>query len=209
MSGIKKALITLSLGLGLAVTWPLQAREDGQWLGAEKRWLAVAFVAEAGWADPGHRKAEADHRAIFHVLKRRWQRMKRRWPSRYGQFVTVVQAYVAAMDPRTAKRGRVRWLLALAQQSPQDTVPPAGWPISRARWSRHRQWWGQALERAEGCLQGRRCRDPYLGRAYHWGGDMDLPRRCMVELPNAGTYNTFYTVSAACKRRQWARRRAQ
>lgn len=199
----------LVLALVLVVTWPLRAEEAVQQPENEKRWLAVAFVAEAGWADPGHRKAEADHRAIYHVLNRRWARMKKRWPSRYGQFVSVVQAYVAAMDPRTQKQGRVRWLLALSQQSPQDAVPPAGWPITRARWSLHRQWWGQALQRAERCLRGRRCRDPYRGRAYHWGGDMDLPRRCMVELPNAGTYNTFYTVSVDCKRRQWAQRRAQ
>ena len=167
-----------------------------------RRLLAVAFVAEAGWAPPRRPKAEADHRAIFHVLKNRWRNMRKRWPKKYGEFSSVVQVYVAAMDPRTKKGGRVRWLLALSTPGAGADGPPAGWPVAHARWARHRVWWRDALERAERCLYGGRCRDPYRGKALHWGGAMDPPRGCMVELPNVGTYNTFYAVDTTCRRRR-------
>jgi hypothetical protein len=162
------------------------------------RWLAVAFVAEAGWAPPDRPKAKADHRGIFHVLKKRWPRLRRRWPKRYASFVDVVQGYVAAMDPRTEKGGRVRWLLQL-ELGREDA--PRGWP-GRANWERHRVWWKAAVRRSRNCIEGRRCPDPYRGQALHWGGGMDSPQGCMVKLPNAGTLNTFYAVDRGCKRRR-------
>lgn len=161
------------------------------------RWLAVAMVAEAGWL------AEADHRAIYHVLRRRWPRLQKRRPKRYSDFVSVVQGYVAAMDPRTSKGGRVRWLLQL-ELGREDA--PTGWP-ERANWEKHRVWWVRTVERARDCIAGRRCRDPYKGQALHWGGDMDSPSGCMVELPNAGTANTFYSVDVECARKRRRGRR--
>ena len=158
-------------------------------------------MAEAGWGGPGHPKGRADHRAIFHVLKNRWPRMRNQHPRRFPRFLDVVQNYVAAMDPRTPKGGRVRWLLALQEHQRLDT-PPTGWPEQKARWKVHRGLWEQALERAQRCLHGRGCGDPYAGRALHWGGAMDKPKGCMVELPNVGTNNTFYGIDPECQRRR-------
>ncbi len=163
-----------------------------------RRWLAVAMVAEAGWAPPNKPRAEADHRAIFHVLALRWPRLQKRWPKRYDSFLSVVRAYVAAMDPRTERGGRVRWLLRL---EPDMVEAPTGWP-DRANWRRHRVWWERVVERAGNCLEGVKCPDPYRGQALHWGGAMDSPQGCMVQLENAGTLNTFYTVDMDCKRRR-------
>jgi hypothetical protein len=202
---LKGALIALAVWLAQCTGASAQAPESEQSEAA--RWLAVAFVAEAGWADPKHAKAEADHRAIFHVLRRRWGQMRRRWPKIYPRFVDVLQAYVAAFDPRTEKGQRVRWLLALVQHDDLE-LPPASWPEANARWDVHRPWWEAALERAEGCLAGRRCPDPYRGRALHWGGAMDAPRGCMRELPNPGlTFNTFYAVDTQCARTRNRRKR--
>lgn len=186
-----------------------QGLPDSEHTDETVRWLAVGFIAEAGWADPKHAKAEKDHRAIFHVLRRRWPVMQKRRPDRYAHFVNVVQGYVAAFDPRTEKGQRVRWLLSLQGRDPD--AEPAGWPRDKANWNVHRVWWRQALERAENCIRGRRCRDPYP-RAWHWGGDMDVPKRCMVELPNVGTFNTFYGLDHDCRRdaiRRRARQRAK
>lgn len=164
-----------------------------------KRWLAVAFIAEAGWADPKHAQAKADHRGIYHVLKRRWQRRHKQVPKL--RFIRAVQNYVAAFDPRTAKGGRVRWLLSL---QPGRVAPPAGWP-PKLNWPKHQVWWVQAQERAARCIDGGRCPDPYP-LAWHWGGDMDSPSSCMIELPNVGTYNTFYNLDLPCMRKLRARR---
>lgn len=188
-------LVALWCSPGLA-----QVPED-QRTEATARWLAVAFVAEAGWADPRHREAAKDHRAIFHVLRKRWPQMAKRWPKRFPTFLSVIQVYVAAFDSRTPKAGRVRWLLALSEPG-RPPGPPRGWPAERARWEHHRVWWAEALERANRCLRGERCRDPYRGRALHWGGAMDPPSGCMVKLPDAGTLNTFYGVDADCRRRR-------
>ena len=163
------------------------------------RWLAVAFIAEAGWADPKHREARADHRGVFHVLRRRWSRAVKRWPNL--TFVHMVQNYVAAFDSRTQKGGRVRWLLSL---QPGSDRPPAGWP-SRSPWPPHLRWWKQAQKRAARCINGGHCPDPYP-TAWNWGGDMDMPSTCMVELPNVGTANTFYTLDLVCRRAAIAKR---
>lgn len=170
------------------------------------RLLAMAFVAEAGWADPRHEKAKRDHTAIFHVLKRRWSRLRERYPTVYPRFDDMVRSYVAALDPRTEKGRRVRWLQSLSSPERANGEPPVAWP-SNLSWPAHRVWWLQALERASNCLAGQRCRDPYRGRALHWGGGngLDPPQGCMVELPNRGTYNTFYAVGVDCKKK---RRRA-
>jgi hypothetical protein len=159
-----------------------------------ERWLGVAFVAEAGWGDARHRGAIKDHKAIFHVLRGRWER------AREGTFLNLVKGYVAAFDPRTPKSGRVRWLLALADSDASG--PPEGWPQHKASWDRHRVWWAEAMQRARDCLRGVRCKDPYNGRARHWGGRMDKPSSCMRPLPNAGTYNTFYSVDLKCARQR-------
>ena len=188
-----------SLTLALVLLWSSAASASGlpesERTAEAKRWLAVAFIAEAGWADPKHAQAEADHRGIYHVLRRRWQRLKKRFPKL--TFVKMVQNYVAAFDSRTEKAGRVRWLLSLQPGSDRE---PAGWPAHKAKWSVHRVWWEQAQERAARCIDGGRCRDPYP-HAWHWGGDMDIPRACMVELRNVGTLNTFYSIDMDCRRK--------
>ena len=171
--------------------------------------LAMAFVAEAGWADPKNPEAKADHRAIYHVLLNRWPALSKRYPERYERFVDVVRAYVAALDPRTEKGRRVRWLRALSAGEYGIGAPPTGWPVEHARWDVHRVWWEQALARAKDCMHGRRCQDPYGGRALHWGGAMDRPRGCMVRLPNRGTLNTFYAVDSKCRRRRERHRKAR
>lgn len=171
------------------------------------RLLAMAFVAEAGWADHRHKKAKRDHRAIFHVLKRRWSRMRDRYPTVYPRFDDMVRSYVAALDPRTKKGWRVRWLQSLSSPHRKSGEAPVGWP-ARLSWPAHRVWWLQAQERARNCLAGQRCPDPYRGRALHFGGDMDVPSECLVELANRGTYNTFYAVDMDCRRRVLRRRRS-
>lgn len=160
-----------------------------------KRWLAVAFIAEAGW------KAEVDHRGIYHVIKRRWQRRVKVKPKL--RFVRSVQLYVAAFDPRTEQGGRVQWLLSL---QPGREAPPAGWP-KKLSWPKYRVWWKAAQERATRCIDGGRCKDPYP-RAWHWGGTIDAPSECMIALPNVGTYNTFYDLDLACRRKSIRKRRA-
>lgn len=160
-------------------------------------WLAVAFIAEAGWADPKHAKGEADHRAIYHVLRWRWLNV---FPEK--DFVKVISSYVAAFDPRGSKGTRVRWLVSLIGKEPG--AAPVGWPHEKASWELHRKWWLQAQARAKRCMAGR-CADPYKGMARHWGGGMDVPSVCMRPLPNAGTFNTFFSVDYACVRE---RRRA-
>lgn len=159
-----------------------------------KRWLAVAFIAEAGWADPKHVKAKKDHRGFYHVLKRRWRARVKNQPK--WTFTLQVQHYVAAFDPRTKKGTRVRWLLSL---QPGSSREPAGWP-QKASWSRHSVWWVAAQERAARCIDGGHCPDPYP-QAWHWGGFVDIPRECMIPLTNVGTYNTFYAINIPCRRR--------
>lgn len=187
-----------ALALAAVLLWCSTARgadlPEAERTADAKRWLAVAFIAEAGWADPKHVKAKRDHRAIYHVLKRRWQRMHKNFPRL--TFLRMVQGYVAAFDSRTEKGGRVRWLLSL---QPGRVTAPAGWP-AKASWPRHKVWWDAALERATRCVDGGHCPDPYP-EAWNWGGDMDAPSACMVELPNVGTYNTFYGTDMACRRR--------
>ena len=166
------------------------------------RWLAVAFVAEAGWAPPERPKGEVDHRAIFHALANRWPQLQRRNARYFARFKAVVRSYVAAMDPRTEKGARVRWLLRLR---PGMIKAPMGWP-DRARWDVHRVLWDAVVARAQRCVDGVDCADPYKGKAYHWGSTADGPQGCMVALPNAGTLNTYYFVDMDCKRRRRRRK---
>ena len=187
-----------------ASTATAQGLPESERTAETKWWLAVGFIAEAGWADPKHEEAKNDHKAIFHVLRRRWPVMRKRRPKRYARFVDVVQSYVAAFDGRTEKGQRVRWLLSLQGRDPD--VEPAGWPSHKAKWSIHRKWWREALERADNCMHGSQCEDLYP-TAWHWGGDMDVPKRCMVKLDNRGTLNTFYGINMECRRRAHALQR--
>ena len=196
----------LALVLTLLISNTVRALPETERTDDTKLWLAVAFVAEAGWAGQNKPKAEADHRGIFHVLKNRWPRLKRRFPKRFPRYVDVVQAYVAALDPRT-KGKRVRWLLRMGLD---PTQAPAYWP-AKVKWSVHKPLWIRALQRAQDCLAGTpgKCRDPYKGKALHWGGEMDRPTECMVLLPNAGTYNDFYGVDTECTRDRRQKRKGE
>lgn len=169
------------------------------------RWLAVAFVAEAGWGAGKRKKAKmarADHQAIFHVLKNRYPHLRKQYPRVYTSFLRVVQNYVAALDPRTPKGARVRWLRALTGYAKNDfRRPPAGWPAKYDWGERYSYYWLAVYQRALDCLYGQ-CGDPYYGGALHWGGAMDAPKGCMYELPNMGTHNTFYGIDMDCRRRR-------
>ena len=195
MRPLMLAALLLWTSTAHAVELPESQRTDDA-----KRWLAVAFIAEAGWANERHQDAKADHRAIFHVLARRWARVVEHHPRL--TFERMIQNYVAAFDSRTVKGTRVRWLLSLQPGRAQE---PAGWP-QHLSWPRHRVWWVQAQERAARCIDGGACRNPYP-KAEHWGGRMDIPKGCMVELPNVGTYNTFYRLDWDCIRRRRALRK--
>lgn len=183
--------VSIALALAAAV-FAARALADAPPL---DRLLAVAFVAEAGWADPRHAMAEADHRAIFHVLRKQAGMQAR-------PFEVVVSEYVTALSDRAPDNDRTCWLNALLVHEGDE--PPACWPNGRASWPRHLGWWRAAVARAERCLSRRGCRDPYRGQAVHWGGDMDPAKGCMVALPNAGTLNTFYAVDRECVRRREA-----
>lgn len=184
------AIVVVSVALVGVPSWGLHAQVPASENNDDTaRWLAVAFIAEAGWL------AEKDHRGIFHVMRKRWPKLRKRFPKQYPRFVDVIHEYVAAFDSRT-KRARTRWLLSLHGR-PQHEAP-AGWP-SNVSWPRHLRYWRAAVRRAHNCLDGIACRDPYP-RSLHWGGDMDKPQGCMVKLDNVGTDNTFYRVDLDCKR---------
>ena len=191
---MSKLLVAIALILTCSSTAHANALPEDQRTNDTARWLAVAFVAEAGWAPPRKPEAEADHRAVYHVLKRRWSFRVERGYKR--PFVYMVQHYIAAFDPRTEKAGRVRWLLSL---STGEDHTPVGWPV-KLSWEAHKPFWLAAQARAHRCIAGK-CADPYKGKALHWGSDHDRPTTCMVLLPNAGTLNRFYAVDTKCTRR--------
>ncbi len=184
----------------LALAWTTPTAAQGLPKSAQtakaKRWLAVAFIAEAGWL------AKMDHRGIYHVLRHRWQSRVKRYPGL--TFTRMVQNYVAAFDSRTEKGGRVRWLLSLRSGEARE---PAGWPRA-ASWPKHLVWWRAAQVRAARCVDGGRCPNPYR-RARHWGSTTDIPGKCMIKLPNVGTANTFYSVDMACRRNTIRKQRRQ
>lgn len=179
----------LALVLALAVPGTAFALPESDRTPETKRLLAAAMVAEAGW------HADADHRGIFHVIRKRYVELKK-----FESFADQLRAYVAVFDPRTKLEGRTVWLRSLARDDPIG--PPEGWPDG-ASWKRHRLRWARVLERASRCIDGRDCDDPYRGRARHWGGvGIDHPQGCMVALPRRGTRNVFYAIDWACKRRR-------
>lgn len=188
------AFIVLALIASVASAQPVPLAERSE---VVARWVAAAFIAEAGWADPEHPDQARDHRAIFYVMKRRWLKQRKRWPDR--TFLDVVRDYVAAFDRRTTGP-RSEWLRSLAERdAASDGVEPDSWPSKRARWSVHAVWWAEAVERARGCLRGRGCVDPYAGESpVHWGGKMDRPPKCTRPLPQRDTANVFYVRIPGC-----------
>ena len=191
-------LITIAfvfLAASVALARPLPERDR---TAETERWLAAAMVAEAGWL------AEADHRAIYHVLRRQYRARSARGID--GSFLDTVRRYAAAFDGRTT-RARSVWVRSLAEGF-HDHADPDGWPDG-VSWKSHRKLWAAVRRRAWACMRGAACRDPYRGRATHWGGTKDPPRGCMVALVSRDTINTFYGVDAACVRRRMKARREQ
>jgi len=125
-------------------------------------WLARTFVGEAGW------RAKRTHVGIAYVLARRWRRAVARWPDM--RFDTVIKNYAHALGFR--RRGtptkRQLWIRGL-----EGELRPEHWPRSRASWKRHVSLWKSARERAARFFAGR-LRDPCKGRAWHWGGTIDV-----------------------------------
>lgn len=149
-------------------------------------WLARAWVGEAGWL------AARDHAGIGWVLARRWRRAVKRWPEL--RFVTVVQNYAHALGFRSGRSltPRQHWLRGLS-----GAQEPVGWP-RRASWRRHRPFWRATLERAAAWFDGR-VKDPCQGRAWHWGGEIDVEgarEKGLVEVDCGETENIFYGGSA-------------
>lgn len=158
-----------------------------QWDDTTRLWLARAMVAEAGWEAP------RDHVAIAYVITRRWKRAVQRWPQL--TFLDMLRNYCAGLG--TAGREltpRQIWIRNLDELGPMsESEAPKGWPSSKARWSAHRDLWGQIVSRATAWGAGE-LPDPCRGRAEHWGGTTDLPKTRMVPVDCGDTENTFYEL---------------
>ena len=123
-------------------------------------WLARAMVAEAGWTKT------IDHAAIAHVLGRRWNRAKQRFPNL--RFEAQIRGYCSGLY--RMRTSRHIWLHNLT-----GSKMPLGWPVNRVSWDRHKPLWKAALERAKRYFEGELV-DPCRGKAWNWGGGMDLPK---------------------------------
>jgi hypothetical protein len=172
-------LCLLFVSATVAAQPPLEA---DQWNPRTKVWLARAMVGEAGWT------ASRDHVGIAYVLAKRFERIRRRWPD--IRFLDVVLAYAKALgDGRRSLTSRQRWIRSLG-----GAEKPVGWP-TRANWPRvHRPLWKKTLKRADDWFAGK-LRDPCRGRAFNWGGylDVDLAMRKRLNPVDCGdTRNTFY-----------------
>jgi hypothetical protein len=160
-------------------------------------WLARAMVSEAGW------KAELDHAGISHILYRRWKNMRKRWPDM--TFEHVIRAYCAGFYVKERSlTPRQRWIQQLIP-SPRQ---PKDWPAKKASWKVHMPLWKAAWDRA-GRFGAGKLRDPCRGRAWHWGGEIDLPlakQKRLVEVDCGNTRNTFYTLPKPGDQEEYADR---
>lgn len=145
-------------------------------------WTARAMVAESGWTSAN------DQIAVVYVFSRRWKAMRKRWPDL--RFRDVVFRYSAGIGAKRREyTPRQIWIRSLAPSMER----PAGWPIGKASWERHRPLWARTLDRARLWSQGR-LRDPCRGKASYFGGDMDEPTINLVEIECLGVRNKFYRV---------------
>jgi len=154
-----------------------------QWTHQTHIWLSRAFVAEAGW------DSKRDHIAIAYVIKRRWNRMKKRWDM--IRFLDVVRNYCSGLGLQLTREptDRQKWIRALSFKLDK----PIGWP-DNASWKKHRVLWKKALRRAHDWYIGKYA-DPCNGKAYNWGGAMDIARAKKLKLKpiDCGeTENIFY-----------------
>lgn len=143
--------------------------------------LARSFVGEAGWY------AKRDHVAIAYVLARRWKAARQRWPEL--RFADLLKLYVKALGyGRRSLTPRQTWLRGL-----HGPDRPLGWPAG-ASWARKRPFWAEAVRRAQAWMRGQ-LRDPCRGRAWHWGGTIDIPgakKKRLRPVDCGATENTFY-----------------
>lgn len=158
-----------------------------QWTPNAKLWLSRAMIAEAGW------ESTRDHIAIAYVLARRWRTMVKRFPRM--RFVDVIRFYCSGLEPGNHSPTRRQvWLKGLTF----GVEEPDGWPSSRASWEKHLPLWRSTLTRAARWGSGV-FRDPCSGRAWHWGGTMDLPKERMYRVDCGETLNTFYGLELVDK----------
>lgn len=177
---IAVAVLWLSLAARAAAAPPLPPTQRTP---QAELWLARTFVGEAGW------RGKRAHAGIAHVLARRWHRVVVRFPAM--RFETVIKNYAHAlgfkrMGTPTKRQLWIRGLLGELQ--------PEHWPAG-SRWSRHAPLWHAALERSRRWFAGR-VKDPCRGRAWHWGGtiDVDLAARKRMQPIECGDTGgtTFY-----------------
>lgn len=86
------------------------------------------------------------------------------------KFETVIKNYAHALGFRT--RGSLTkrhvWLRGL--HGPEE---PKGWPRRHAKWAKHVGLWRSIRERTDRWFAGKLA-DPCRGRAWNWGGIVDL-----------------------------------
>lgn len=145
-------------------------------------WTARAMIAEGGW------QSGNDHIAVAFVFSRRWKAMQKRWPDL--RFLDVVFRYSKGLGAnRREYKKRQIWIRALSP----SMLQPAGWPADKASWPKHKALWAKTLDRARLWSEGRLL-DPCRGLAFHFGGDMDVPKANMIAIECNDTANTFYRV---------------
>lgn len=184
---MRAAILTLCLLLSsVAHAAPKPLLDDSQWTPTTRLWLARAMIGEGGWL------AERDHVGFAWVFYRRWLKMRERWPEM--RFVDVVRFYAKSLgDGRSQPTDRQVWVRGLLG----DEAPP-GWPAKKARWSRHVVWWQKTLERTDKWRLGL-LRDPCRGRAYNFGGSIDVEiaeQKGLREVDCGDTESIFYDAGS-------------
>lgn len=149
--------------------------------------LAQLYVNEAG------PHSDADHRAIFHVLLRRQERLSF-WLQRPVSFAETICRYSRGRLEHTRDRLRRTWVNALTA----DGVRPSTWP-SHIDWENdYRATWLSVYSKAGIHLQEAPV-DPCPG-AYHWGGrpgvdDPDHGSDLRLLRCEEQTQNRFWTIA--------------
>ncbi len=153
-------------------------RPDCQPVVADTSKLAVAriFVAEAGWS------SEADHRAIFQVIRN------------IQGSGTLLQAARRASPRTTGTRPPINrrgcWVSTLLDS---DTKP-AGWG-EKIHWQPYVQRWRSVRSLAARLVSGHPVQSPCKGEPVAWGGAMDdwlAIRRGLIRIDCGATLNRFW-----------------
>ena len=144
--------------------------------GSDTVWLARCMVNEAGfWA-------VNDHLALATVLKKHASRLR-------VSMAEIVQMYCGGLRPNKKHSRRHRWILEIDARGAE----PKHWIASDGKWKWYRDQWYTVLILANLALHPE-AHDPCGGRAAHWGGDMDMPSKSLVEIDCGSTLNHFYAM---------------